>query len=170
MSETGKWCVRTGTARSINYKQEVSDTDDDDKFIRCAKRESQNPSTRHSVITNTSEGTHDESEGGKTNTKVGFFKSLTHSIRTKREETSVHRVTSHYIHLQDIALSLLTLADFQNIVSVLIGLRYEASQCSAKGISVRKDWEGLGTYSLKAYFGKGGGLPLGGFWGFSVIC
>ena len=48
--------------------------------------------------------------------KVGFFKSLAHSIRTKREEASVHRVTSHYIHLQDIALSLLTLADFQNIV------------------------------------------------------
>jgi hypothetical protein len=67
-------------------KHEASDTDDDDKFIRCAKQESQIPFARHSVISYTSESAHDEPEEGKTNTKVGFFKSLAQFIRTKREE------------------------------------------------------------------------------------
>ena len=68
-------------------KHEASDTDDDDdKFVRCPKEEPQISFARHSVITNTSESAHDEPEGGKTNTKVGFFKSLAQSIRTKREE------------------------------------------------------------------------------------
>ena len=68
-------------------KHEASDTDDDDdKVVRCPKEEPQFSFARHSVITYTSEGTHDESEGGKTNTEVGFLKSLAHSIRTKREE------------------------------------------------------------------------------------
>ena len=69
-------------------------------------------------MTNTSESTHEESQGGKTNTKVGLFKSLAQSIRTK-----------------DITVSLLTLTDFQNIVSVLIGLRNEDHQCLRKCIS-----------------------------------
>jgi hypothetical protein len=73
-------------------KHEASDTDDDDdKFIRCAKEESQISFARHSVITNTSESAHDEPEGGKTNTKVGFFKSLAQSIRTKREEARLRQ-------------------------------------------------------------------------------
>jgi hypothetical protein len=38
------------------------------------------------VTRNTSESAHDQSEGGKPNTKAGFFKSLAKSIRTKREE------------------------------------------------------------------------------------
>jgi hypothetical protein len=107
-------------------KHEASDTDEkDDNFIWYAKRESQIPFPRHSVITNTSESAHDEPEGGKTNIKVGFFKSLTQPIRTKDEEVSVYRVTSQYIHWQDITVSLLTLTDFQNIVSALLGRRYE---------------------------------------------
>jgi hypothetical protein len=83
--ERDRKVMRTHCNGSVN-KHEASDTDDDDKFIRCAKRESQIPLARHSVITNTSEIAHDESEGGNTNTKVGFFKSLAKSIRTKREE------------------------------------------------------------------------------------
>jgi len=74
-------------------KHEASDTDDDDKFIRCAKRELK-IFARHSVITNTSQSVHDEPEGGKTKTKVGFFKSLAQSIRTKRDCVSPDRVSS----------------------------------------------------------------------------
>jgi hypothetical protein len=71
----------------IREKHGASDADEkDDNFIACAKCESQIPFARHSVISYTSESAHDEPEGGKTNTKVGFFKSLAHSIRTKREE------------------------------------------------------------------------------------
>ena len=71
----------------IREKHGASDADEkDENFIACAKRESQIPFARHSVISYTSESAHDEPEGGKTNTKVGFFKSLAHSIRTKREE------------------------------------------------------------------------------------
>jgi len=78
--------MRTHCTGSVD-KHGASDTDEkDDKFIGCAKRESQIPFARHSVITYTSESAHDEPEGGKTNTKVGFFKSLAQSIRTKREE------------------------------------------------------------------------------------
>ena len=58
----------------------------DDKFIRCAKQASHISCARHSVTRNTSESAHDQSEGGKPNTKAGFFKSLAKSIRTKREE------------------------------------------------------------------------------------
>ena len=91
-----------------------------DKFIRCAKEAPQISFARHqSVITNKSGSAHDEPEGGKTNTKVGFFKSLAQSIRTKRKEASkreearqrqeilelLHRVTRHYIHLQHITVS-----------------------------------------------------------------
>ena len=83
--ERDREVMRTDWNGSVD-KHEASDTDDDDKFIRCAKRESQNPFPRHSVVTNTSESAHDEPEGGKTSTKVGFFKSLAQSIRTKREE------------------------------------------------------------------------------------
>jgi hypothetical protein len=90
--------MRTHCNGSVD-KHAVSDTDEkDDKFIGCAIRESQIPFARHSVITYTSESAHDEPEGGKTNTKVGFFKSLTQPIRTKDEEVSVYRVTSQYIH------------------------------------------------------------------------
>jgi hypothetical protein len=81
--ERDREVMRTDSNGLVN-KHEASDTDDDDKFIRCAKRESQIPFARHSVITNTSESAHDEPEGGKTNTKKGFFKSLAQSIRTKR--------------------------------------------------------------------------------------
>ena len=84
-----------------------------DKFIRCAKEAPQISFADHqSVITNKSGSAHDEPEGGKTDTKVGFFKSLAQSIRTKREEASkreearqrqqilglLHRVTRYYIH------------------------------------------------------------------------
>jgi hypothetical protein len=79
--------MRTDCNGSVN-KHGASDTDEkDDKFIGCAKRESQIPFARHSVMpTYTSESAHDEPEGGKTNTKKGFFKSLAQFIRTKREE------------------------------------------------------------------------------------
>jgi hypothetical protein len=83
--ERDREVMRTDCNGSVD-KHEASDTDDDDKFIRCAKRESRIPFARHSVITNTPDSAHDEPEGGKTNTKVGFFKSLAQSIRTKREE------------------------------------------------------------------------------------
>jgi hypothetical protein len=58
-----------------------------DKFIRCAKGAPQISIARHqSVVTNTTGSAHDDPEGGEANTKVGFFKSLAQSIRTKREE------------------------------------------------------------------------------------
>ena len=85
-NERDREVMRTDCNGSVD-KREASDTDDtDDNFIGCAKRESQIPFARHSVITYTSESAHDESEGGKTNTNKGFFKSLAQFIRTKREE------------------------------------------------------------------------------------
>ena len=84
--ERDREVMRTDCNGSVD-KREASDTDDkDDNFIGCAKREPQIPFARHSVITYTSESAHDESEGGKTNTNKGFFKSLAQFIRTKREE------------------------------------------------------------------------------------
>ena len=78
--ERDREVMRSGCNTSVD-KHEASVADH--KLIRCAKEASHISCARHSVTRNTSGSAHHEP---KPNNKVGFFKALAKSIRTKREE------------------------------------------------------------------------------------
>ena len=85
--ERDREVMRSGCNASVD-KHEASVADD--KLIRCAKEASHISCARHSVTRNTSGSAHHEP---KPNIKVGFFKALAKSIRTKREEAMTRQTS-----------------------------------------------------------------------------
>ena len=91
--ERDREVMRSGCNASVD-KHEASVADD--KLTRCAKEASHISCARHSVTRNTSQSAHDEP---KPNNKVGFFKALAKSIRTKREEAMTRQARQEILEL-----------------------------------------------------------------------